>query len=156
MNAVKKEFCAVHFRARTVVAADPKVCSGCKTCEIIWSLTHEGAVDLSRSRIYVKSNPFRGSFIPMVCRQCTDAPCYYACPEKDKALCIDSKTGARYINKDECTGCGSCVEACPMDVGRINFDEDSSKAIKCDLCKDRKGGPVCVEVCDKGTLTLVS
>ena len=30
------------------------------------------------------------------------------------------------IDKDTCTGCGDCVEACPMDV--IRFDADSNVA----------------------------
>jgi Fe-S-cluster-containing hydrogenase component 2 len=29
------------------------------------------------------------------------------------------------------------------------------KAIKCDLCKDRKDGPVCVELCLTHALSLV-
>lgn len=31
------------------------------------------------------------------------------------------------IDKDKCTGCRTCVDACPMDV--IRFDEDEQKAI---------------------------
>ncbi|OQA15708.1 MAG: Ferredoxin-2 [Firmicutes bacterium ADurb.Bin356] len=31
------------------------------------------------------------------------------------------------IDKDKCTGCRTCVDACPMDV--IRFDEDEQKAV---------------------------
>ena len=138
---------------------DADKCAACSRCLMACAAYHEGAVAPQLSRIKWLENDFLYGFRfrkPLFCKQCDYPECYYACPEKDKALCIDSKTGARYINKDKCIGCGSCVDACSMDVSRINFDEGSSKAIKCDLCKDRKGGPVCVEVCDKGALTLVS
>ena len=138
---------------------DPDKCAACSRCLMACAVYHEGAVAPQLSRIKWVENDFLYGFRfrkPLFCKQCDYPECYYACPEKDKALCIDSVTGARYINKDHCIGCGSCVEACPMDVSRINFDEESSKAIKCDLCKGRKGGPVCVEVCDKGALTFIS
>ena len=92
----------------------------------------------------------------MFCVQCNNPKCYDACPLKDKALCIDSVTGVKYINKDECTGCGKCIEACPFEVKRINLDEEKGIAIKCDLCRGRAGGPVCVEVCDRQALTLAN
>jgi len=92
----------------------------------------------------------------LFCKQCNHPECYYACPLKDVALCIDSATGAKYIDKDECIGCGECIEACPFEVKRINLDEEKGIAIKCDLCKGRAGGPVCVEVCDRQALTLVT
>jgi len=74
---------------------------------------------------------------PFFCQQCSSPECYFACPLKDKALCIDAKTGTRYINKANCNGCGICVLACPLSPPRINLDQPSKKAIKCDLCKDR-------------------
>jgi len=137
---------------------DADKCASCSRCLMACAVYHESAVAPQLSRIKWVENDFLYGFRfrkPLFCKQCDYPECYYACPEKDKALCIDSATGARYINKDNCTGCGSCIEACPMDVARINFDEESSKAIKCDLCMGRKGGPVCVEVCDKGAPTFV-
>ena len=92
---------------------------------------------------------------PLFCLQCPKPNCYYACPLKDRALCIDSVTGARYINQAECDGCGLCVAACPYDVPRVSVDTDKKKATKCDLCKDRVDGPVCVDVCTVKALTLV-
>ena len=93
---------------------------------------------------------------PFYCQQCDGPECYYACPLKDKALCIDTTTGARYVNKANCTGCGLCAQACNLIPSRINIDPVQKKAIKCDLCKDRTGGPVCVYVCDRQALTLVA
>ena len=73
-------------------------------------------------------------------------------------MCIDSANGARYISIKECIGCGLCIEACPFDEPRINLADIDGRqvAIKCDLCKGREGGPVCVEVCGRQALALVT
>jgi len=117
---------------------------------------HWGAVAPQLSAIkWVEGDFLHGSQgYPLFCIQCNNPKCYDACPLKDIALCIDSVTGVTYINKDECTGCGKCIEACPFEVKRINLDKEKGIAIKCDLCKGRAAGPVCVEVCDRQALTL--
>jgi len=116
---------------------------------VICSLTHEGCVDPEKSRILLKSNAFKGSFIPVVCRHCSDAPCYYACPED--AIEIDAVDGTVKIREEKCTGCRSCETACPYKV--IGFDTDRQKAFKCDLCG---GDPQCVDWCPMNALGIVS
>lgn len=140
------------------ISFNEKECSGCSRCLMACAAYHWGAVAMQLSAIKWDEGKFMSAFNghhPLFCPQCKKPKCYYACPLQDKALCIDKETGARYINKDECNGCGKCVEACPFEPKRINFDEENNVAIKCDLCRGRAGGPVCVEVCDRQALTLV-
>lgn len=146
-NRMNLEFTEVHFRKRRTVSADSKVCAGCRTCEVICALTHEGLIDLERSRIFIKSNPFKGSFIPVVCHQCSDAPCYYACP--DSAIEIERTFGTALIAEEKCTGCRACEEACPFGV--IRFDQEKNKAFKCDFCQ---GDPECVKWCPVNALGI--
>jgi len=131
-------------------------CQGCASCMLACSLIHEGVESLSLSRIQIMQNPFAsfpGDLTVEPCRQCVDPACVKVCPTG--ALKADAKYGnVRMVDKEECIGCGSCVEACPFEVSRINFDQEMNKAIKCDLCKDRRGGPACVETCLMGALTL--
>lgn len=141
------EFSKVHFRKRKAVSADSKVCAGCRICEVICSLSHEGAIDLERSRIFIKSNPFKGSFIPVICHQCSDVPCFYACPES--AIEIEDSYGMVVINGEKCTGCRVCEEACPFRV--IQFDQEKKKAFKCDFCH---GDPECVKWCPMNALGI--
>ena len=133
-------------------------CMACSRCLMACSAAKEGAIALQLSAIrWLDENEFSGfrARQPFFCQQCSSPECYYACPLKDQAMCIDSKTGARYVNKDKCNGCGICALACPFEVKRIVMDTEKKKAIKCDLCKDRAEGPVCVSVCDRLALTLV-
>jgi anaerobic carbon-monoxide dehydrogenase iron sulfur subunit len=139
------EFIEVHLRKRKTLSADSKACSGCRTCEIICSLTHEGVIDPQKSRIYIKMNPFKGSFLPMVCHQCSDAPCLYACQES--AIEINNSNGTVAIIQKKCTGCRSCEKACPYKV--IRFDIEKNKVFKCDFCH---GDPKCVKWCPANAL----
>jgi len=135
-------------------SVEASACSSCGTCEVVCATVHEGATSPSLRRIWLDRFPFEARYITLTCQQCDSPECYFACPLKDEALCIDIKTGARYINGDNCTGCRSCIEACPFDPPRINFDTDRNIATKCDLCKDRPNGPACVEFCTTKCLIL--
>lgn len=141
----------------------PDECAACSRCLMACAAYHNGAVAPQLSAIKWEENDYFYGFRfrkPLFCQQCTQPECYFACPLKDEALCIDETTGTRYINQDKCNGCGICVEACPFEVPRISIDMSvpiaERKAFKCDLCKDRNGEPVCVEVCNRQALTFVS
>jgi len=139
---------------------DSKLCVSCSRCMQACSTYHEGgcAPNLSAIKWHEGKgfNGFDGDVPswPIFCQQCSYPECYFACPYD--AIEVDSATGARYVNKDNCIGCGICIQACPFEVPRINLDVENNVAIKCDLCKDRAAGPVCVEVCARGALTFAT
>ena len=140
---------------------NPDECLGCSRCFTACAAYHHGAAAPPLSGIVWHDEQQLHGFQlrkPLFCQQCASAECYLACPLKDEAMSIDTDNGARYVNIKSCIGCGLCIEACLFDEPRINLaDMEGRKvAIKCDLCKDRKGGPVCVEVCGRQALTLVS
>lgn len=125
-------------------------CSGCRVCEMVCSLYHEGECNPSLSRIHVNRNLFDGNFTPEVCFQCVVPDCLLACPIEG-AFCIDEHTGARIINKDKCPlGCDLCVDACKFKM--VGFNEERQTVFKCDLCG---GEPKCVEFCPSGIIKLV-
>jgi len=138
------------------IAWNPDECAACSRCLMTCAAVHEGGVAPQLSAIkWSEGNFFYGFQFrkPIFCQQCSYPECYFACPFD--AIEIDSATGARYINKEKCTGCGICVEACPFEEPRINLNVENNVAIKCDLCKDRPEGPACIEVCNREALTLV-
>ena len=141
------------------VSIDESVCVGCGTCELVCAAVHGGSVGPSLRRIWLQKEPVSLIHHLVTCQQCDYPECYFACPLKDEALCIDEATGARYINENKCNGCGMCVEACPFDIPRVQIDTSvpiaERKAFKCDLCKDRESGPACVEFCSAMAITFV-
>lgn len=145
-----------------VIEFDKKACLTCRECEVACSLYHEGECNPERSRIRIDFDDFVPGFPDArVCKQCDWPACYYACADlwDDPPLSIDEKTGVGYIDPDRCLGCGVCAQACPLTPERqvMFYKRENGKRIyfKCDLCKDRPGGPICVEVCPSNALTYV-
>ena len=92
------------------------------------------------------------------CMHCTDAGCVKVCPTK--AL-YHHELGFVAYNKDICSGCGYCIEACPFDVPRStrNLLTGIAKVDKCTLCTtpglDRIAAghePACVKTCPTDAL----
>ena len=134
---------------------DASLCAGCGVCSLMCSLYHEKETTVPLSRAELVREPFEGAYSLNVCRQCLSPSCYQACPLKDAALCIDQKTGVKFINPEKCDGCGKCTNACPLKPPRIKLNPDKRVAFKCDLCRGRENGPICVEYCGQKALTVV-
>lgn len=116
-------------------------CTGCRLCELVCSVSHEGVSNPTRSRINVIKWEAEGLYIPMSCQQCEDAPCMTICPVK--AISRDQALDYVKIDYDVCIGCRSCVAVCPF--GAMGFNVKDKKVFKCDLCE---GDPQCVRFCD--------
>lgn len=141
-----------------MIVHNPNLCRGCKICELACSAYHEGQCSPYLSRIHIVAEDLDLNFPARVCAQCNSPSCYFACPLKDEALCIDSDTGTRYVNENECIGCGECAKACPLPNPPIwqKGATGNGAFFKCDLCRGRKGGPICVEMCSRKALTSVA
>ncbi|MEM2921762.1 MAG: 4Fe-4S dicluster domain-containing protein [Candidatus Bathyarchaeia archaeon] len=124
------------------VLVDETCCTGCRYCEVVCSLKHEGETNPRKSRIRILGDPLNGEDRPTVCDPyiCKTMPCVDACPVS--AIKKDPDTGYPLISIDECTGCKICLEACPINA--IFYDQEKRKALKCDLCG---GDPECVKRC---------
>lgn len=132
---------------------DVSLCAGCASCEVVCSLLHDGKTGPTHNRIFLDRDTIMMMHKINVCLQCEDHPCYEACPKKDKAMCID-ENGIVYIDQEFCNGCKRCIKACPLEPKRINFNPETKKALKCDLCRERPGGPACIEYCQVRCLGL--
>jgi len=128
------------------IVVDQMKCNGCQICEIHCSRIKEGKVWLEASRIQIFSF-FPGIDIVAVCQQCENASCMKTCPVE--AFYRDTESKAVLIDQKKCTGCGACINACP--IGAIRFHPHTKKAIKCDLCG---GDPECVKRCPEHALEL--
>ncbi|MFA4835217.1 MAG: 4Fe-4S dicluster domain-containing protein [Dehalococcoidia bacterium] len=88
------------------------------------------------------------------CMHCTEAACVTVCPS---GALSHHKLGYVDYNKDKCTGCGYCVEACPFKVPKTDGGNLTGirKASKCLFCRDRVTNglqPACVTTCPTAAL----
>ncbi len=123
------------------IVRDYIACSGCRRCELACSMHHEDWMwpEASRIRVFM---PFPGVEVPHLCAQCDDYPCVESCPVD--ALSVDGDTTAVLVDREKCTSCGKCIDACP---GRVPFlHPGDDMATICDLCE---GDPECVKVCQE-------
>ena len=127
---------------------DYEKCTGCRLCELVCSVKHEGVSNPARSRIKIVKWEWEGINVPMVCRQCEEAPCLAVCPTNSRFW--DEELGSTAIDYDRCIGCKTCLVVCPF--GATGFDPISKKVITCDLCN---GDPVCVRFCTTEALRYV-
>jgi Fe-S-cluster-containing hydrogenase component 2 len=141
--------------SKGVIVVDTNVCGGCRLCESVCSLSHEGVINPELSRIQVlrdwtKPNTIGVEWEPVTCMQCVNAPCLQSCPTG--AISVDETTGARVVNPGLCIGCHTCENVCPFNPPRVKYNS-LNKALKCDLCG---GDPQCVKYCGPGALRYVT
>jgi Fe-S-cluster-containing dehydrogenase component len=134
---------------RIRIMCDTKLCTGCRACEVVCSLYHEGVASPALSRIMITVWEYEAWRTEAnVCQQCGTPECLPAC--RNNAICIDQRTGAVVINETECSGCQACMQACSFTPSRIRFNAAKVVCVKCDLCS---GNPQCVGSCHQGALT---
>ncbi len=131
-----------------VLMINHQKCTGCRLCELVCSVMHDGVSNPARSRIKVVKWESEGLYVPMSCQQCEDAPCLNVCPVK--AISRDQDYGFVAVDYEICIGCRSCVAVCPF--GAMNYNVIDKKVFKCDLCG---GNPQCVRFCEEKAVDYV-
>lgn len=146
------------------ITVDADRCIGCRTCEIACAVSHsEGGADSLHGQAFFspRLRVVRSAKItlPVLCRQCDNAPCANACPTE----AIVWNDNSIQVIQNRCIGCKSCAVACPFGAMTVITESTDStqsypaksEALKCDLCSHSETGPACVRVCPTNALRLV-
>lgn len=141
-----------------VLFQDIDRCIGCYSCEVHCKANKDLPDGPRLCRIYqvgprtVDKVP-RIAFPFMACFHCETPWCVPVCPTG--AMQKRPKDGIVFVDEDKCIGCRQCMYACPWGVPQWN--PETRKVVKCDLCKDRIDEglqPACVTKCITGCLYL--
>ncbi len=177
--------------AEKAILYDATRCTACRGCQAAckqWNLNDEGPGEKTANTGSYENPPdlspqtwlkmrftevesggrVRWLFTRQACMHCTDAACVKVCPN---GTLYHNEYGTVSLNKDTCTGCGYCIDACPFDVPRStrNLLSGIAKADKCTFCTTQGLNrisegfePACVKTCPPKALmfgdrnTLVS
>jgi CRP-like cAMP-binding protein/Na+-translocating ferredoxin:NAD+ oxidoreductase RNF subunit RnfB len=164
--------------ATDVLLIDTSMCVHCNNCEKACADTHDGTSRLDRAA----GPTYAQIHVPTSCRHCEHPHCMKDCPPD----AIHRSSAGEVFIDDTCIGCGNCEKNCPYGVIQLapvnpkrrrpslllwltlglsaepgvekkSKDPHLSKhAVKCDMCKNLKGGPACVRACPTGAAIRVS
>ena len=131
------------------IRTERELCRDCQACTLGCSLYQEGECNLALARLLVSKDMAKYEFSIRVCQHCESPDCLAACPTG--AIFLDAQ-GIAILDEVECNRCGACAAACPYEA--IFYNQAKDRYLKCDLCAGRAGGPICVELCPVGALSL--
>jgi len=122
------------------------LCIGCQAHSLACQRMNHSAVTLQSTEVEHVGN------LPVVCRHCEEPACVAACPQE--AMTRDDD-GIVRRNAARCSGCRSCVLACPFGVLSGGMVQPLFSVAKCDLCSSRIAEgklPACVATCPTGAI----
>ena len=144
---------------------DARRCIGCRTCVIACKAENHIAAG---SWMRVLNQHGTTTDVPVgqyprltlswqvrTCMHCKNPPCLEACPSE--GAIYQRLDGIVLIDRDKCTGCQACGEACPYDA--IRFHPGDGKPEKCTLCShriDQGLEPFCAKECIWGALRFTN
>lgn len=133
---------------------DLNKCIGCKGCEMACQNEYRLG-DGHRRKIITLAGQQESvfGFLSMACNHCANPACIAVCPNQ----CFKKRRdGIVLHNPLNCSGCTSCVGACPF--GTPQLSQKTGKVDKCNFCVERldKGlKPACVAACIPEALQML-
>lgn len=140
---------------------DKQRCFGCNACVVACQQEYGLPAQIRFNRVELDFKGLTGptradldlEFKPMVCVQCTTAPCLNVCP----VGAISRGAGDLVLtDRRKCIGCRLCTTSTGCPHGMRSMDS-YGKAVKCDFCEDRgETEPYCVKTCPAKARQLVT
>ncbi len=136
-------------KKRYAMVIDTTLCIGCGDCVVACKTENQVPEGYNRDWIV---ETVRGTFPSLElefrserCNHCSAPPCVYACPTG--ASFVDDDSNVTLVDPELCTGCKSCIAACPYDARFVLPEGYVSKCTFC-LHRVREGlPPACVAAC---------
>ena len=137
--------------AESAILLDLGRCIGCQACVASCKVGNELGEDQQYIQLVEKTHGefpnLTGGFNNHRCYHCADAACVSVCPTG----ALYKEDGLTRLDRDVCSGCSYCTEACPYDVP-VMWEGKSSKCDGCAATTEAGGSPWCVTTCPSNAL----
>lgn len=132
---------------------DTTLCTGCGACTA--ACKEQNALPLEieeRNTAYTWCTVEKrgNTFVRRMCMHCESPTCASVCPV---GAMKKSSEGPVLYDPKKCIGCRYCIQACPFDVPKYQWDRNVPVVAKCVMCEPRlkQGMPTaCASVCPTG------
>jgi formate dehydrogenase iron-sulfur subunit len=126
-------------------------CIGCQACVVACKTGNELGEGQQYIHLVEKTNGvfpnLTGGFNNHRCYHCADAACVAVCPTG----ALYKEDGLTRLDRDLCSGCSYCTQACPYEVPAM-YEGKSSKCDGCAATVAAGGTPWCVKTCPSNAL----
>lgn len=128
-------------------------CVGCNACTEACLQAHglttnvDDIKDLSAGALTFVSDKGNDVYVRRLCMHCLEPTCVSVCPV---GALHQTESGPVVYDASRCLGCRYCIQACPFNVPRYEWNKPVPGVAKCDMCVDRLArGEVtaCAEAC---------
>ena len=143
-------------KKRYAMVIDTRLCVGCGDCVVACKTENEVPEGLNRDWIVeVTKGAYPNTEVEYRserCNHCSEPPCVDVCPTGASFVAEDSNI--TLVDPALCTGCKSCIAACPYDA---RFVMPEGSVSKCTFCYHRvKEGelPACVSACPTNAMVF--
>jgi len=133
---------------------DITMCVGCnecqKACKVQNKLSDVEEKKLSPTAYTALTEYEGGVFVRRQCQHCEDPTCVSVCPV---GAFTKTPEGPVVYDVEKCIGCRYCMQSCPFQVPRYDWESLNPRIYKCILCADlvKQGMPTaCSEACPTG------
>jgi formate dehydrogenase iron-sulfur subunit len=124
-----------------------KCYAACKTENSLPETNKDFLKDHLSNNTYTAVEDYSGIYARKMCMHCSEPACVSVCPV---GAFKKTELGPVLYDAEKCIGCRYCMQACPHNVPRYEWESRSPRVRKCILCYERlKKGELtaCAEAC---------
>ncbi len=138
---------------RKALLIDLTMCVGCNSCQEACKKENglpEGEEKSLSATAYTALNEYDGVFVRRMCQHCLEPTCASVCPV---GAFTKTPEGPVVYDESKCIGCRYCIQACPFQVPRYQWNSTYPRVEKCKFCTSRISRGLqtaCAEACPTG------
>lgn len=132
---------------------DVTQCVGCNACQTACKEANglpAGDERALSATAYTALSNYGDVYVRRMCQHCDQPTCVSVCPV---GALTKTAAGPVLYDASKCIGCRYCIQACPFNVPKYEWDSTTPRVQKCRMCAERVAAgqtTACAEACPAG------